>query len=342
MGDMFAVGGCDCNCNSTGCSNAICAILAAGFCGVCRENPLVLTFNSGSGYGPISMPWNGLSARTSGWTPGGVATTFEVTFSEQAGTLTSNTTSATDYGTVVRTDNVACGAAFFHFNFSGALVLSALGYLNTLGITDIYVNGVSGYSPYTPSCYPTFNVYGCHSQLLAGASIGIWNSSAKTTSYGTGTTNYSGEVTIAISVLSASFYYEISASRFVTKSGTQDGFNPADSIAATMNPASGYICLTTGTCSFPLPTTLYCTFANASFQTFTYSSGTWTASFTYLTVAYVLSLTPAGTMTATAGGTGFTATFALGACPVVPGFSGTITVPGSGTGSAIGNGAITE
>jgi hypothetical protein len=112
--------------------------------------------------------------------------------------------------------------------------------------------------------------------------------------------------------------------------------------AITLTVASGYVCFHYEPCVYPIIAgTLYCTFLNAGPQTFTYSSGTWTCSFTYLTVIYVFSFDiyiPYGTLASTANGVHFACTFTFNTCP--QSFSLSI-VPG-GAGSVVGNGTVTE
>ena len=85
--------------------------------------------------------------------------------------------------------------------------------------------------------------------------------------------------------------------------------------AGVLTPASGYHCYTgDSSCSYAVTSTMFGLFDNAGVQTFTYSSGAWTASFTYLTIPYVISLLVNGTMTGTASGVGFTCTFTLWDC----------------------------
>lgn len=107
---------------------------------------------------------------------------------------------------------------------------------------------------------------------------------------------------------------------------------------ANIGATSSYTC--TYICGTPLAHTMHGTFANAGAQTFTYASAKWTASFTYLAIAYVVNLWYDGTMTATKAGVAFTPAFGLTSCPYTPGFSGIIT--SNDPGSVLGNAVITE
>ena len=179
-----------------------------------------------------------------------------------------------------------------------------------------------------------FTVYGCSSIALAGATVTLlWGA----TVINSGTTDGSGQVTIDTTGYDTSVCtLHATMSRFTNYSGAAT-VNPI-----TMSAASGYTCCNFGgsDCPQPLANTLNCTFVNAGAQVFTYASSYWTASFTYLSVAYVIKLDNGGSIIATAGGTGFTCSFNLTSCP--PSFGATISVPGSGLGSAIGYGTLTE
>ena len=142
------------------------------------------------------------------------------------------------------------------------------------------------------------------------------------------------------------YNYTVTLDRFIQDSGTFTisslcGTGSLQSFTKQLTPASGYYCYTgKSTCLYPLPSVLHCSFANAGPQVFTYASGQWTATFTYLTIGYVINLAPNGTMTATKAGVGFTPTIVVGNCPLSPSFSGTITPHDPG--SVLGNGSLTE
>lgn len=203
---------------------------------------------------------------------------------------------------------------------------------------------ISG-SPFgPPTCCQTFAIRGCNTALLHGVTVNVYDSAGGTL-YASGVTASSGanpgKVTLYWSGHSCSVYVTVvdPQSRFANY-GSSLSLTFGSTTTITMTLASGFTCITSGGCPYPLPSTLHCTFANAGAQVFSFSAGNWTASFTYLGVAYVLNLATNGTMTATANGVGFTCSFTIAACPVTGPFSGTITP--SGGGAPLGNGTITE
>ena len=192
-------------------------------------------------------------------------------------------------------------------------------------------------------CCQGFSVTGCGGYALPSATVSVYSSYGGTL-LASGVTPANGIVSL-LWAASCSVYVTVtdSASRF-TAYGSSLSLTVNSTTAISLSVASGYYCLTTGSCSYPLPATLHATFANAGAQVFTWTAGPslWTSTFTYLSVPYSIGIAPNGTMTCYANSVPFTSTFAVTSCPVAPGFAGTITVPGSGTGSAIGNGTITE
>ena len=117
-------------------------------------------------------------------------------------------------------------------------------------------------------------------------------------------------------------FNSVAASKTVTCGGSD---------STTLTVATGYNCWKL--CAYPLPNTLYCTFANAGNQTFTYSGGNWSTSFVYAsnTYAITLNLSTGETVTATQNGTGFTCTLSSVTCSVSPGFGANITPSGIGS-----------
>ena len=121
------------------------------------------------------------------------------------------------------------------------------------GVTDLYLD----IAPYPASCAVLFNVTGCNGLAVAGATVDIWTSSAKTTHVGTCTTDALGNCYINIgNTFFVSRYYEVAASRFTTASATLS-MSPGDVITPTLTPASGYHCATG--CALPLADTLHAT-----------------------------------------------------------------------------------
>jgi hypothetical protein len=204
------------------------------------------------------------------------------------------------------------------------------------GVTSLTITGCPGGAC---CCQFLTEVVGCNSTVLPNATVNWWTSSAKTSLISTGTTDSTGDINGCVGS-AGTYWREIVATRFTTLAGNVAA-TCSGSETQTLSAGSGFTCMG-GSCPYPLADTLHCTFANAGLQTFTFSGSLWTASFTYLSVAYVISINAAQAVTATAGGTGFTASFAITTCPVDPGFTGTMTVPGTGPGSALGNGVITE
>lgn len=200
-----------------------------------------------------------------------------------------------------------------------------------------------------------FNVYGCNSLLVSGTADALISVTDPFTNVTTGTT-LNGDFGWCTNTSGNYTYTAISGStRFLQGSGSftisaplcsGSGQTKSTTLAPKTTGSPSYRCFTVasspGPCLYPLLSVLQCTFANAGLRTFTFSGSNWTASFTYLSVAYVINISASGTMTATGGGVGFTTTFTLVGCPVTGPFSGTITVPGGGLGSALGNGTITE
>ncbi len=216
------------------------------------------------------------------------------------------------------------------FSVSGNTTGVACPAWTTYGFSSVAFN-----DPVNECCSTTviIAVRGCVSGAgLPGATVSIV---VGATTISSGTTDASGDVTLATQGYSDTTYtITVTAPRFADYAALGD-VNPI-----TMTPAAGYVCCNFGgtNCAYPLPTTLHCTFANAGAQVFSSSGGAWTASFTYLTIAYVITLNTNASMTATAAGVGFTCTFILGGCPF--GFAGTI-IP-SGIGAVLGGGTITE
>ena len=118
--------------------------------------------------------------------------------------------------------------------------------------------------------------------------MSVWSGSGGTgTEYGSGTTNSLGQVTVATSVVNnAYFYYVVSALRFTTNTGEQDTINPADPIGVNLAVASGYYCLTGGSCGYPLPATLHATHSIFGAVTMTYNASGSLGAGWYATVSY--------------------------------------------------------
>lgn len=219
-------------------------------------------------------------------------------------------------------------------------------YTVTSGQTVLYAAGVrsvavAGSYGYPLCCMWNTKIVGCNSgsgaNLIASATVKWWTSSAMTTLISTGA---GGQLGVGSA---GTWYRQISAPRFTTVAANKTvtcGGNDTTTLAV----AAGYYCLIGSGCAYPLPSTLHCTFYYAGAQTFTYAAGMWKASFTYLTVAYVISIDTSMNLTCTANAVDFSAgsAFAVSYCPVIGPFSAAIAVPGSGTGSAIGNGVLTE
>ena len=137
-------------------------------------------------------------------------------------------------------------------------------------------------------------------------------------------------------------YRQIIHPRFTTAAGNKVVVC-GDNDDTTLSVAGGYECLPGSGCGFPLADALHCTFVNAGARTFTYAAGAWTASFTYLGIAYVISFDENMVVTAaTAGGVDFSSDVVLwlNSCPVDPGYSGSFFM--SGLGLPLGDGTITE
>jgi hypothetical protein len=122
-----------------------------------------------------------------------------------------------------------------------------------------------------PTCNVTFNVKGCASTNLTGATVNIWNNSGMTSLIATGTTNSSGNVILNIGT-AGTYWREITHPRFVTQSGSiSPGCGGTLSTSFT-TPAVGYVCCPGSACGLPLATTLFLTIAGNTY-TLTYDSG---------------------------------------------------------------------
>ncbi len=218
-------------------------------------------------------------------------------------------------------------------------VTSANAYiLYSAGLRSITMTYTAGYPA---CCLWNTKILGCNplsgANLIGNSTVNWWTDSTMTTLISTGTGGNQGVGS------AGTWYRQISAPRFTTVAANK-AVTCGGTDTTTLTVATGYYCFIGSGCGFPAPSTLLCSFYYAGAQTFTYAAGSWTASFTYLTVAYVISFDTSSNITCTANGVDFSAgsAFAISYCPVVGPFSAAIAVPGSGTGSAIGNGVVTE
>jgi hypothetical protein len=191
-------------------------------------------------------------------------------------------------------------------------------------------------------CVVLISVLGCDGIPIDDATINIWTDSTKTTLLHTATSNAIGPVELPVSATACGTYWvEVLAARFPDyEASTTVSYNGEPFDITLASPSVGYECTDLG-CGYPLPTTLHATFTNAGPQTFTYAAGQWTASFTYLGIAYVINLATDGSMTLTMGGVSYCCFFNLNQCPVTPGFNGEID-PCTPAGTALGSAIITE
>ena len=236
------------------------------------------------------------------------------------------------YQTVPQTGYSGYSCTAFTCNYA---VTSSQTWLYTSGVTSIAVTGSPGSSW---CCQWQTNVKGCNGNSLgSNCTVNWWTSSAMTSLISTGL----GSQLLGVGS-TGSWYRQVSAPRFNTAAAakTISACGTGDSVTLTV--ASGYYCMNGSGCGFPLPGILHCTFYYAGAQTFTYAAGVWTSSFTYLGVAYVLSIDTNGNLTCTANGADFSGDcgFSVDYCPVVGPFSGSIAI--GGIGSWLGNGTITE
>ena len=216
-------------------------------------------------------------------------------------------------------------------------------YTVTSGQTLLYAAGVrsvavTGSYGYPLCCMWNTKVIGCDINSIAVVpTVNWWTSSAMTTLISTGPGGVLGVGS------AGTLYRQIVAPRFTTVAANKT-VTCGGNDTTTLTVATGYHCFIGSGCGFPAPSTLHCTFYYAGAQVFTYAAGAWTASFTYLSVAYVFSFDTSMNLTCTANGVDFSAGsgFYVDYCPVVGPFLGEIDVPGSGTGSAVGTGMITE
>jgi hypothetical protein len=121
----------------------------------------------------------------------------------------------------------------------------------------------------------THNVTGCAGLALPGATVGWWNNSGKSISYGGGTTDASGNVTVTVPG-AASYYREVTYSpRFTLKSGnvtvTGPGVTITDAMTSNIDPS--YICV--NCCVLPFAQVM--TFTSAQYGTWT---GNWATALT--------------------------------------------------------------
>jgi hypothetical protein len=260
-----------CGCGPPACTQDICNAGQSNlWCGYCWDSHTTdtwsVTIAGGSLAGTYTLSWNAYSSGFDGWL---------------------NIIQSGIYwlGFAVLNETLALPAHFFVVDASGTISqanviaqLTASGSgtrpqqcnpmagtknVNSLINTTLYTTfGVTSYTFQGPAatdyscCNPPFTVTGCGGSIPVGGTINIWNSSSKTTLYGTAT--ISGNPTIvAVSTLSATFYYEVSATGYATASGTQST-EPNNPITVSLTTASGWCCQTfyTNECnSLPLTTT---------------------------------------------------------------------------------------
>ncbi len=318
MGDMFAVGQCDCNCNPVVCGT--CCIT----CNPCVIPPVNLTLKwTSTVYG------NGSALMTFGISSWSVSNVIGGLFTFTLDCFGGNVLLLSSPSRTLAITSYTCNA----FDFLYTSTASEFQTLEVIGVP--YGSG---------NCCQTFTVEGCTNQQIYGLTINVYDysgvsllTSGATGSQGLGVGKvnliWSGSCNVYVTITDPNGRFASYGNALSLTSGQNQTIH--------MTLATGYYCYTGSVCAWPLPSTLHSTFANAGAQVFTYASGKWTASFIYLTVTYVINLATNGTMTATANGVGFTCTFTLTQCPVGP-FIGSIAVPISGTGSPIGNGSMTE
>ena len=277
-----------CCCGPGGCSASICVKLYGGpWCGVCLDGPFSVTFDKAVG-GQTTWTMSGGAPHPQTveiYEPGlGMYPYFRMYLYPEGYPLLPNVlclggrsgpASGDLLGTVAAlalTTDVTCDPLGGSLSVPSSTIGSGVSTI----FSDLYAFGVrtasiSGPAAYGAGCYPVFSVAGCNGLAVAGATVNIWNSSSKTTFYGSGTTSTSGSVAVPVTTFSPSFYYEVSRSRLVTVSGTQDGSDPADPISVYMSPASGYHCLFG--CADPVPETLHATHSVFGSLTLAYDAG---------------------------------------------------------------------
>ena len=271
-----------CQCGSTPCTGSCCYTCLT--CNIPKSDVSFSMADYSYHAGGVSLKWFGVSGTLSwdsvnSWWRGTFGTyqtgtgffitcgmRITVTCTSGSAALSIDTTNCLDSGTGVITgtpSSYTCGP----LNIGFVLQIGGYSYPST---PLAYFTGpaFSG-----AMCCQTFNVKGCSSTALQGATINIYDHAGGTL-LTSGTTNSSGLSTLLWNrACASSVYVTISCSRFTTYTATLT-LTANGTTNVTLSPAAGYDC--TGCTAIPLADTIYLTDSvYGGPVTLTYSAGNW-------------------------------------------------------------------